>query len=71
MTAPTGDAAMVDTVRGAAATAADPAVAGLLTRLTETDLRDLVEKLSGQRTVTVGGIAMRLPTRYTFSSRIR
>lgn len=68
---PTTDDTLIGELQGAAITAPDPAVTGLLTRLTEADLRDLVEKLSGQRTVAVGGVSMLLPTRYTFSSRIR
>jgi hypothetical protein len=49
----------------------DPNVDGLLPRLTEADLRALVDRLSGQQAVTVGGAAVTLNTRYTFAARIR
>ena len=49
----------------------DPNVDYLLPRLTEADLRAMVDGLSGQKAVTVGGTAVTLNTRYTFSARIR
>ncbi len=55
---------------GAAATR-DPNVDSLLPRLTEADLRAMVDSLSGQQAVTIGGTAVTLNTRYTFSDRIR
>lgn len=55
---------------GAAATR-DPNVDSLLPRLAEADLRALVDRLSGQQAVVVGGAAVTLNTRYTFAARIR
>ncbi len=49
----------------------DPNVDYLLPRLTEADLRSMVDGLSGQQAVTIGGTAVTLNTRYTFSDRLR
>ena len=49
----------------------DPNVDYLLPRLTEADLRAMVDSLSGQQAVIIGGAAVTLNTRYTFSDRIR
>ncbi|MCB0024837.1 MAG: hypothetical protein KDD91_17500, partial [Caldilinea sp.] len=53
------------------AAVADPAIATLLAQVTTAELQDLVNKLSGQTPVTVGGAQVTLNTRYTFASRIR
>jgi len=66
---PTADD-MLDTSVSAAALAPDPAVAALLPALTEGDLSILVNQLSGQTSVTVGGLPVTLNTRYTFTARV-
>jgi hypothetical protein len=66
---PTTDGMLVGSA-GVTATR-DPNVDSLLPQLTETDLRALVDRLSGQQAVTVGGAAVTLNTRYTFAARIR
>ncbi len=59
-------------VEAAGVTAArNPNVDSLLPRLTEADLRGLVDRLSGQQAVVVNGAAVTLNTRYTFAARIR
>jgi hypothetical protein len=66
---PSVDGLLVET---ASATAVrDPIVDSLMPRLTEADLRVLVDRLSGQQPVVVGGVAVTLNTRYTFAARIR
>ncbi len=54
----------------AAATEPNPAVAALLGQLTQVDLKALVEQLSGEQEVVVGGTPLFLNTRYTFSNRL-
>lgn len=49
----------------------DPAVTALLPLLRESDLRTLVDQISGQTPVTVNGITATLTTRYTLSARLR
>ncbi|MBW7886267.1 MAG: M28 family peptidase [Caldilineaceae bacterium] len=66
---PTDEAA--PQVAVAAPAAPDPNVAALLNRLTEQDLLDLVNKLSGQTTAVVGGTPVTIKSRYTFSSHLR
>lgn len=55
----------------AAVTAADPLITGLLPLLTEADLKTLIDELSGEVSVTIGGNAITLNTRYTFATRIQ
>ncbi len=66
---PTTEGLVVQTASAAATR--DPNVDSLLPRLTEADLRAMVDRLSGQQAVTVGGAAVTLNTRYTFAARIR
>jgi hypothetical protein len=49
----------------------NPGISAMLAGITESELRDLVTEISGERAVTVGGITRQLLTRYTFSSSIR
>lgn len=67
---PSAEAALEDAAV-AAPLARDPVVDSLLPQITETGLRDLVDGLSGQKAVVVGGAAVTINTRYTFAARLR
>lgn len=69
--APPTDENMVAEAAGSAEAAPDPAVAAMLTKLTESDLRSFVDRISGQTAVTVGGTPVTLATRHTLSARVR
>ena len=56
---------------GAAPALPNPAVAALLPLLNESDLRMLVDQLSGQTPVTVNGASVTLTTRHTLAARLR
>ncbi|HHY58618.1 MAG TPA: Zn-dependent exopeptidase M28 [Chloroflexi bacterium] len=55
----------------AAVRSVDPQIAALLQQITPQEIQSLVNQLSGQTPVTVGGAAVTLNTRYTFASRLR
>lgn len=54
-----------------AATTADPLITSLLPLLTEANLKTLIDELSGEVPVTIGGNAITINTRYTFATRIQ
>lgn len=69
LAAPVADGLLEDAAL-AAPLARDPVVDSLMPQLTEEGLRDLVDGLSGQKAVIVGGAAVTLNTRYTFAARL-
>ena len=62
-----------DTLHPAAVAAptADPLITSLLPLLTEANLKTLIDELSGEVPVTIGGNAITINTRYTFATRIQ
>lgn len=66
-----GEAGLLEDAALSAPLARDPVVDSLMPQLTEAALRDLVDGLSGQKAVVVGGAAVTLNTRYTFAARLR
>jgi hypothetical protein len=50
--------------------AADPAIASLLTRVSQATLSGVIADLSGERSVTIGGKTMTLQTRYSFAAQM-
>ena len=65
-----GAGGLLEDAAAAAPLARDPVVDSLMPQLTEAALRDLIDGLSGQKAVAVGGAAVTLNTRYTFAPRL-
>ncbi|MBK8051305.1 MAG: M20/M25/M40 family metallo-hydrolase [Anaerolineales bacterium] len=68
--APPGSARDAAFAPAAVAAVPNPAIAALLPKLTEADLRTLVDRLSGQTPATIGGVAITLNTRHTLTARV-